>query len=74
MSTAQLQASQRFLDAMGPMIANEEKMQEVIGYIQALRHSEEYETITFEELSKYLPVETAFERIRQEIVNLYQNQ
>lgn len=37
MSAAQIRASERFITAMGPMVANEEKMERVIRFISLLR-------------------------------------
>ena len=37
MSTAQAIASSRFLNAMGPMIEDEQKMNEVLAYIESIK-------------------------------------
>ena len=37
MSAAQAIASERFLTAMGPMIADEQKMNEVLAYIESIK-------------------------------------
>ena len=37
MSAAQAIASERFLAAMGPMIADEQKMNEVLAYIESIK-------------------------------------
>ena len=50
MSTAQLQASERFLEAMGPMVNDENKMRQVIFFINSMREEKTLPQMSFEEL------------------------
>lgn len=59
MSATQLQASEQFLDAMGAMIYDSQKMQQVLLYISSLRQStiseEQWNSLaTIEELDNHL--------------------
>lgn len=50
MSIAQLQASERFLEAMGPMVNDENKMRQVIFFINSMREEKTLPQMSFEEL------------------------
>lgn len=59
MSAAQAMASEQFIDAMGPMIYDSKKMQQVLLYISSLRQAtiteEQWHSLaTIEELDNHL--------------------
>ncbi len=54
MSATQLQASERFIDAMGPMITDAKAMNQVITYISLLRHQAEPCQHTTDEMREML--------------------
>ena len=64
MSTAQLQATERFLEAMGPMVNDEKKMRQVIFFINSMREETVLPQMSFEELEKYVPLDVAFDKLR----------
>ena len=64
MSTAQLQATERFLEAMGPMVNDEKKMRQVIFFINSMRKETVLPQMSFEELEKYVPLDVAFDKLR----------
>ena len=64
MSTAQLQATERFLEAMGPMVNDEKKMQQVIFFINSMRKEQVLPQMSFEELEECMPLDVAFDKLR----------
>lgn len=64
MSTAQLQATERFLEAMGPMVNDEKKMQQVIFFINSMRNEQVLPRMSFEELEECMPLDVAFDKLR----------
>lgn len=64
MSTAQLQATERFLEAMGPMVNDEKKMQQVIFFINSMRKEQVLPQMSFEELEECVPLGVAFDKLR----------
>lgn len=71
MSTAQLQATERFLEAMGPMVNDEKKMQQVIFFINSMRKETVLPQMSFEELEKYVPLDVAFDKLRDKARKYY---
>ena len=71
MSTAQLQATERFLEAMGPMVNDEKKMQQVIFFINSMRNEQVLPRMSFEELEKYVPLDVAFDKLRDKARKYY---
>ena len=71
MSTAQLQATERFLEAMGPMVNDEKKMQQVIFFINSMRNEQVLPQMSFEELEKYVPLDVAFDKLRDKARKYY---
>ncbi len=64
MSKAQLQATERFLEAMGPMVNDEKKMQQVIFFINSMRNEQVLPRMSFEELEECMPLDVAFDKLR----------
>lgn len=64
MSTAQLQATERFLEAMGSMVNDEKKMQQVIFFINSMRKEQVLPQMSFEELEECMPLDVAFDKLR----------
>ena len=64
MSTAQLQATERFLEAMGPMVNDEKKMRQVIFFINSMRKEQVLPQMSFEELEECMPLDVAFDKLR----------
>ena len=71
MSTAQLQATERFLEAMGPMVNDEKKMRQVIFFINSMRKETVLPQMSFEELEKYVPLDVAFDELRDKARKYY---
>ena len=71
MSTAQLQATERFLEAMGPMVNDEKKMQQVIFFINSMRKEQVLPQMSFEELEECVPLDVAFDKLRDKARNYY---
>lgn len=71
MSTAQLQATERILEAMGPMVNDEKKMQQVIFFINSMRKETVLPQMSFEELEKYVPLDVAFDKLRDKARKYY---
>ena len=73
MSTAQAIASSRFLTAMGPMIEDEAKMNEVLEYIERIKIHPLRKQITMEELDKNgMPLHQAMDKLREKAHEFYQ--
>ena len=71
MSTAQLQATERFLEAMGPMVNDEKKMQQVIFFINSMRKEQVLPQMSFEELEECMPLDVAFGKLRDKARKYY---
>ena len=71
MSTAQLQATERFLEAMGPMVNDEKKMQQVIFFINSMRKEQVLPQMSFEELEECVPLNVAFDKLRDKARKYY---
>ncbi len=72
MSVAQAIASSRFLTAMGPMIEDEQKMNEVLEYIESIKAQQLYPLITPEELSENsMPLHQAMDKLREKARAFY---
>lgn len=71
MSTAQTIASQRFLDAMGAMVLDNQKMNAVISFIQSIQDQEPLPTISYKELEQCMPLESAFCCLREKAADYY---
>ena len=71
MSTAQLQATERFLEAMGPMVNDEKKMQQVIFFINSMRKEQVLPQMSFEELEECVPLDVAFDKFRDKARKYY---
>ena len=71
MSTAQLQATERFLEAMGPMVNDEKKMQQVIFFINSMRKEHVLPQMSFEELEECMPLDVAFGKLRDKARKYY---
>ena len=67
MSTAQLQATERFLEAMGPMVNDEKKMRQVIFFINSMRKEQVLPQMSFEELEECMPLDVAFGKLRYKV-------
>jgi hypothetical protein len=73
MSAAQAIASSRFLTAMGPMIEDEQKMNEVLEYIESIKIQPLRKQITLEELDKRgMPLHQAMDKLREKAREYYQ--
>ena len=71
MSTAQLQATERFLEAMGPMVNDEKKMRQVIFFINSMRKETVLPQMSFEELEECVPLDVAFDKLRDKARKYY---
>ena len=72
MSAAQAITSSRFLTAMGPMIEDEQKMNEVLEYIESIKAQQLYPQITPEELSENsMPLHQAMDKLREKARAFY---
>ena len=66
MSAAQAIASNRFLTAMGPMIADEQKMNEIMAYIEYIKLRSVHPQITMDELeANGMPLDQAMNQLRE---------
>ena len=73
MSAAQAIASDRFLTAMGPMIADEQKMNEIMEYIEYLELRPVHPQITMSELEENgMPLHQAMDQLREKARSFYQ--
>ena len=66
MSAAQTIASNRFLTAMGSMIADEQKMNEIMAYIEYIKSRPVHPQITMAELeANGMPLQQAMDQLRE---------
>lgn len=73
MSAAQAIASRRFLRAMGSMVEDEQRLNEVLEYIESLKIRSLCERITTEELEKNgMPLHQAMDQLREKARAYYQ--
>ena len=73
MSAAQVIASNRFLTAMGPMIADEQKMNEIMAYIEYIKLRPVPPQITMDELeANGMPLDQAMNQLREKARKFYQ--
>ena len=73
MSAAQAIASDRFLTAMGPMIEDEAKLNQVLKYIESIKVSPLLPQITQEELDRNgMPLHQAMDQLREKARVFYQ--
>ena len=73
MSAAQAIASNRFLTAMGPMIADEQKMNEIMAYIEYIKLRPVHQQITMDELeANGMPLDQAMNQLREKARKFYQ--
>ena len=71
MSAAQLRATERFLEAMGPMVNDEKKMRQVIFFINSMREEKTLPQMSFEELEECVPLDVAFDKLRDKARKYY---
>lgn len=71
MSTAQLRATERFLEAMGPMVHDEKKMRQVLFFINSMREEKILPQMSFEELEECVPLNVAFDKLRDKARKYY---
>ena len=72
MSAAQVIASNRFITAMGPMIEDENMLNEVLGYIEYIKLKPLYPQITQAELeSNGMPLHQAMSQLREKARAFY---
>ena len=73
MSAAQAIASRRFLRAMGSMVEDEQRLNEVLEYIESIKIRPLCEQITMEELEKNgMPLHQAMDQLREKARIFYQ--
>ncbi len=73
MSAAQAIASRRFLRAMGSMVEDEQRLNEVLEYIESLKIRPICERITTEELEENgMPLHQAMDQLREKARAYYQ--
>lgn len=73
MSAAQAIASRRFLRAMGSMVEDEQRLNEVLEYIESLKIRPLCERITTEKLEKNgMPLHQAMDQLREKARAYYQ--
>ena len=69
MSAAQAIASRRFLNAMGAMVEDEQRLNEVLEYIESIKIRPLCEQITMEELERNgMPLHKAMNQLREKHV------
>lgn len=74
MSIIERKASERFIQAMGPMLTDENKMQKVMMFIQSMRHMEEdIPSMSFEDLDACIPLDVAFNKLRNNVQQSYES-
>ena len=72
MSAAQAIASRRFLKAMGSMVEDEQRLNEVLEYIESIKIRPLSEQITEGELAKNgMPLHQAMNQLRLKILTTY---
>lgn len=72
MSLAERTTSERLIQAMGPMVKDESKIQKVILFIRYMRNAkEELPQMSFEELESCIPLDTAFAKLRDNVQQSY---
>ena len=72
MSLAERTTSERLIQAMGPMVKDESKIQKVILFIRYMRNAkEEFPQMSFEELESCIPLDTAFAKLRDNVQQSY---
>ena len=68
MSLTERAASERLIQAMGPMVQDENKIQKVILFIQSLREEDTtLPVMSFAELEDCIPLDVAFDKIRDNV-------
>ena len=68
MSLTERAASERLIQAMGPMVQDENKIQKVILFIQSLREEDTtLPVMSFAELEDCIPLDVAFDKIRNNV-------
>ena len=73
MSAAQAIASKRFLIAMGSMVEDEQRLNEVLEYIESIKVRPHCEQMTIEELEKNgMPLHQAMDQLREKARAYYQ--
>ena len=73
MSAAQAIASSRFLTAMGPMIEDEAKLNQVLEYIESIKIYPLLPQTTMEEINKKgMPLHQAMDQLREKARAFYQ--
>ena len=73
MSAAQAIASSRFLRAMGSMVEDEAKLNEVLEYIESIKVRPLHPQTTMEELSRNgMPLHQAMDQLREKARAYYQ--
>ena len=73
MSAAQAIASSRFLNAMGSMVEDEQRLNEVLEYIESIKMRPLREQITMDELEKNgMPLHQAMDQLREKARAYYQ--
>ena len=73
MSAAQAIASKRFLSAMGSMVEDEQRLNEVLEYIESIKIRPLCEQITMEEIEKNgMPLHQAMDSLREKARVYYQ--
>ena len=73
MSAAQAIASKRFLSAMGSMVEDEQRLNEVLEYIESIKMRPLREQITMDELEKNgMPLHQAMDQLREKARAYYQ--
>ena len=73
MSAAQAIASKRFLNAMGSMVEDEQRLNEVLAYIESIKIRPLCETKTVEELEQNgMPLHQAMDKLREKARAFYE--
>ena len=74
MSITEKKATERFIQAMGPMLADEDKVEKVIMFIHSMRNPEaNLPTMSLEELDACIPLDVAFNKIRSNVQHIYES-
>ena len=73
MTAVQTQASRQFISAMGPMVESPSAMEQVLYYIEWMKHQPVTPMITMEELNKSgMPLHVAMDKLREKARKYYQ--
>lgn len=68
-TTREITTGKMFVDALGPMVNDREKVQEVLLFIRAMREAEgkPFPEMSFDDLDGCIPLSEAFSKLKEEV-------